>query len=274
MDAAPEAPASVESSVPETSAAQGTAPTPAPEAPTPPSFDWSSWNGDASALPEEAQYWAKGASEWQEKRVQETQAQLDQLREFYQRMVDADTDPRIAELDGRNKELVEQLEAQKAQAAEARKQIEEWQAAEQQREEAKIEAKLTEFRENNDFLFDGGENEKLASELYAAGEGWDMELLPALVKMPTGLRNLCNEIKQGLGEAAVDKGVQELVLQRVLAQARKNGKSHAPSFVAGSDRANTAASKPAPPDVSKMSPGEIIRLRAREYLNAAGTARR
>lgn len=178
----------------------GSAPEPTPPiaAPatdlSPDSFEWDKWDRQSfDPFPEQAREWMKRAVSVdmadRDKLKGEHETRLAEIAEqelLYKSLIEGMGDPRLPDLENKAK----QLEAWQKNALENLKALQDARAAERQDFERQRDELITRqaedeanrWREANSWIFDGGEKQHAAMELF--DEGFERDVIPELLKQP------------------------------------------------------------------------------------------
>lgn len=229
-----------------------------PAFPSPDEFGWDEWDGASDALPEPVRPWAERFSGYHTRRLEAQRAELQQLQDTYIELLDGIEDPRIGELSSKNKELESKLQELEQVRDQIQNEYQEFQEAWNVQVERMVSEQADRFKRDNAWIFEKPEIEKLGEELM--DEGWGLEHLPKLLKLPGGV---LKRIRSTFVEAG--KSNPDLAIRAVMAEvaSRSNG---AEEFVAGSEGASPRSPVVQSTDISALPLRERALRAARKHL--------
>lgn len=173
------------------------------------SFDWESWNGDHKQLPESARGWAERLSAYFEKPVQAAREEAERAQRIYESLMEGREDPRLTELQRKLEEEQNGWRTEKTTLEDRLRHHEEQVKAYTEYYDQQATAAADEFKAANDWLFDEGPIQELASELLDK-DGFDYRDLPTLLRMPDRALQMARDLMKEFGNPKLGKHAIEL----------------------------------------------------------------
>lgn len=224
--AAPAAPAATDSSAGApaaggaTQSSVATPSSPTTEAPAFPSadeIDWDSWDGSHDRLPEPIRPWGQKLQGHYTKTARQREAEATELRKLYEDLTSGVEDPRVAEGAQKLQELQSKYEAEKAQYEEKIAKYEGWRQQLEVLRDKQAQEYADNFEKKHAWIFDGGEVEKIAGELF--DEGFLGEDLPVVLRLPPPMLEKVRAEHTSLRNRGVPNA-SELAIRLVRSEAR------------------------------------------------------
>jgi hypothetical protein len=221
-------------------------------------FGWDSWDGSSDALPEPLRPWADRFNGYHSKKLEAQRAELQQLQDTYIELLDGVEDPRIGDLSSKNRDLEAKLQELEQVRDQLQNEYQEFQAAWENQIYKMVSEQAERFKRDNAWIFEKPELEKLGEELM--DEGWGVDHLPRLLKLPGGV---LKRIRSTFVESG--KSNPDLAIRAVMAEvaSRSNG---AEEFVSGSEGASPRSPVVQNTDLSAIPLRERAIRAARKHL--------
>lgn len=204
-------------------------------------FGWDEWDGSAvDPFPEEVRPWVERANGRYKKDHESRLSELNETKSIYDSIISEMGDPRVSKLEG----TIQELESWKKNAAQNMMDlIADRKAIMKTIEEEKAkqaEAEVAAYRERNAWIFDGGEKEHAASELFS--EGFDPEVLPEALKLPAPTLTRARALHKQLQADGV-KNAGRYAIDLAKAEAQPPPPSESAGLISGAHAPNPGPTK-------------------------------
>jgi hypothetical protein len=172
-------------------------------------FDWDSWDGDHKRMPETVRGWAERLAAYYEKPVSAAREEAERVQRIYESLMEGREDPRLNELQQKLEQEQNGWRTEKTTLEDRLRQHEEQVKAYSEYYEQQATSAADEFKAANEWLFDEGPVQELASELLAK-DGFDYKDLPTLLRMPDRALQMARDLMKEFGNPKLGKHAIEL----------------------------------------------------------------
>lgn len=188
------------------------------------SFDWDGWDGESEdPFPEDIRPWISKVNGRYKDSFGKRESELSKIKEIYDSIITDQGDPRVSEFESKVKELEDWRDNAARNFQELLEDRNGILKAIEEQQQAQAEQEAIEFQNKHAWIFDGGEKQHTANELF--DEGFPHTMLPELLKLPAHVLSKVREHHKTLRE----DGVQRNAAQHALALAKAMGQPPPPS---------------------------------------------